>query len=104
MVVYERKVADIEAILRCGVWGMDGEVFRPERHRQSIINSEQAEALTFVFGYGPLRCVAASWAPMAAAVISAAIMAHLERESYVLQPGRDIGGREGWNGWQVKPE
>ena len=42
----------------------------------------------------PLRCVAASWAPMAAAVISGAIMAHLERESYILEPCRCIGGRE----------
>ena len=100
--VYERKVADIEAMLRCEVWGTDGQVFRPERHHHSIIVPEQAEALNFVFGHGPLRCVAASWAPMAAAIISGAIMAHLEQESYVLEPGRCIGGREGWNGWQVR--
>ena len=34
--------------------------------------------------------------------ISGAIMAHLRRESYILEPGRCIGGREGWNGWQVR--
>ena len=29
-------------------------------------------------------------------------MAHLERESYILEPDRCIGGREGWNVWQVR--
>lgn len=98
--VYEKRVADIEKILRCDVWGTDGQVFRAERHHQST--PEQVEALKFVFGHGPLRCVAASWAPIAAAVISGAIMAHLRRESYILKPGRCIGGREGWNGWEVR--
>lgn len=102
MMVYEKKVADIEAMLRCEVWGTDGQVFRPARQRQSMMIPEQAEALSFVFGHGPLRCAAASWAPMAAAVISGAIMAHIEQESYILEPGRCIGGREGWNGWKVK--
>ena len=46
-----------------------------------------------------LSLFAASWAPMAAAVISGAIMAHFERESYILEPCRCIGGRE-W--WQVR--
>ncbi|KAF8801446.1 hypothetical protein BYT27DRAFT_7235717 [Phlegmacium glaucopus] len=100
--VYERKVADIEAMLRCEMWGTDGEVFKPERHHQSMISPEQTEALTFVFGHGPLRCVAASWAPMAAAVISAAIIDHLHRESYTLEQGRCIGGREGWSGWKLR--
>jgi len=100
--IYESNVADIEAVLRCEVWGTDRKMFKPERHHQSIISPEQEKALTFVFGHGPLRCVAASWAPMAAAVISATIMAHLERESYILEPGRCIGGREGWNGWKVR--
>ena len=98
--VYDRKVADIEAILRCEVWGTDGQAFRPERHHQ--LTTEQEDALKFVFGHGPLRCVAASWAPMAAAVIAGAIITHLKRERYMLEPGRCIGSREGWNGWQVR--
>jgi hypothetical protein len=57
--------------------------------------------MNFVFGQGPLRYVAASWAPMAAAVISGAIMAYFDRESYILEPGRCIGGRKGWNEYQV---
>ena len=69
--------------------------------RYTII-PEKAEALNFVFGPGPLRCAVASWAPMASTVIPGAIMTHLERESYILEPGRCIGGRQGWNGWQVK--
>jgi hypothetical protein len=101
-IVYERKVADVEAMLRCELWGTDGKVFRPERHGQSMISPEQTEALTFVFGHGPLHCVAASWAPMAAAIISAAIIDHLQRESYKLEQGRWIGDREGWNGWKLR--
>jgi hypothetical protein len=102
--VYERKVADIETMLRCEIWGTDGQVFRPERHHQSTIIPEQAEALSLVFGQGPLRCAAAAWSPMAAAIISGAIMAHLERERYKLEPGQCIGGREGWNGWKVRSD
>ena len=61
--VCERKVVDIEVMLQ---WGMgDG----------------WPGSFDFVFGHGPLRCVAASWAPMAAAAISGTIMAHLERET-----------------------
>jgi hypothetical protein len=72
-------------------------VFRPERHHQLTIIPDQAEALSFVFGHGSLFYVAASWAAMAA-VISGEIMAHPERESYILEPGRCIGSREEWNG------
>jgi len=97
---YEKIVADVEAMLRCEIWGMDSQVFRPERHHPII--REQEEAMGFVFGHGPLRCVAASWAPMAASIISGAIIAHLEKENYVLERGRSIGGREGWNGWQIR--
>ena len=55
-VVYETKVVDIEAILRCGVWGMDSEVFRPERHQQSIISPEEAEAARQNKIYGVFQC------------------------------------------------
>jgi len=67
----------------------------------STIIPEQAEAMNFVFRHAPLRCVAASWAPMAAAVIFGAIMTQLERESYILELGRCIGGRDWSNAWQV---
>lgn len=102
MIGYQKKVADVEAILRCEeIWGMDSQVFKPERHHHPIIR-EQEEVMGFVFGYGPLRCVAATWAPMAASIISGAIIAHLETENYILEQGQCIGSREGWNGWQVR--
>ena len=81
---------------------MDGHVSRPERHDQLTIIPEQAEDFNSVFGQGPLRYAAASWAPMTVAVISEVIMAYLERESYILEPGRCIEGK--WVKWVASHE
>ncbi|KDR84643.1 hypothetical protein GALMADRAFT_220297 [Galerina marginata CBS 339.88] len=94
--------ADIEQLLRCDIWGPDANEFRPSRHHPREVLPEQKQALGFVFGYGPLRCIAGSWAPMAVGVIAGAILGQLEMNGYELQAGPTIGGREGWNGWVVK--
>ena len=98
-----KRIADIEKLLRCNIWGADADEFRPSRHHPRLILPDQRQALTFVFGYGPLRCIAASWAPTAAGVISGAILDELDINGYVLEAGAVIGGREleGWNGWMI---
>ena len=97
-----KQQADIAALLRCDIWGPDASKFRPSRHHPRELLPEQKQALGFVFGYGPLRCIAGSWAPMAAGVITGAILERLEMNNYELQAGPNIGGREGWNGWVIK--
>ncbi|KAF8959734.1 hypothetical protein BDZ97DRAFT_1922708 [Flammula alnicola] len=95
--------ADIAALLRSDdVWGPDADAFLPRRHDPQHILPQQRETLTFAFGHGPLRCVAASWAPMAAAVISGAVLDHIGSSGHVLVTGPHIGGRAGWNGWLLK--
>ncbi|PPQ96451.1 hypothetical protein CVT26_005124 [Gymnopilus dilepis] len=94
--------ANVEKLLLCELWGPDANEFRPSRHRQREGFAERAQAMTFVFGHGPLRCIAASWAPLAAGLIAAAIMSELEANDYKVHAGSAIGGREGWNGWVVK--
>jgi hypothetical protein len=98
-----RECADIGTVLReSGVWGPDAAQFKPVRHHSSNIAQDQLDAMAFVFGYGRHRCVAASWAPMAAAIIVAAILDQVQDESgYKLKAGPRIGGREGWEGWSV---
>ena len=96
-----KRTADIEKLLRCDIWGPDADEFRPSRHSPHLILPYQSQALTFGFGYGPLRCIATSWAPMAAGVISGAILNGLDISGYVLEAGAVIGGREGWNGWMI---
>lgn len=96
-----KRTADIEKLLRCNIWGPDADEFRPSRHSPHLILPDQTQALKFAFGYGPLRCIATSWAPMAAGVISGAILDELDINGYVLEAGAVIGGREGWNGWMI---
>ncbi|KAF9481344.1 hypothetical protein BDN70DRAFT_975195 [Pholiota conissans] len=86
--------ADVEALLCCDIWGPDVGSFRPARHDNA---DEKREAMALVFGHGTLRCIAASWAPMAAAVIAGVVL-----DEYEVLPGKDIGEREGWEGWQLK--
>lgn len=99
---FQRGYADVEEIQRSSVWGDDAHVFDPTRHSTNRLWEGQAETMSFSFGYGPLRCVAASWAPMAVAVISASIFDFLEGGEYTLVPGPNIGAREGWRGWWIE--
>lgn len=88
--------ANVEALLHCDIWGPDAKAFLPDRHNSDSA-AEQREAMSFVFGYGPLRCIAASWAPVAAAVIAGVVL-----EEYTVVSGKDIGERDGWQGWKLK--
>ena len=99
---FQRAFADVEDVQRSSVWGDDAHVFDPTRHSTGRLWEGQAEVMSFAFGYGPLRCVAASWAPMAVAVISASIFDFLEGGEYTLVPGPNIGAREGWRGWWIE--
>ncbi|KAF9460872.1 hypothetical protein BDZ94DRAFT_1283697 [Collybia nuda] len=97
-----RECADIGTVLRSSIWGTDAGEFNPSRHHVSNFSEDQTSAMAFVFGYGRHRCVAASWAPMAAAIIVGAIMDRVQDGSdYQVVAGPQIGGREGWLGWSV---
>ncbi|KAF5349494.1 hypothetical protein D9756_008911 [Leucocoprinus leucothites] len=91
-----RHSADVEAVLRAqSIWGHDALSFDPRSHRADT--PQRKEAQQVVFGFGHLRCVAASWAPDAAAVISATILEEcrelrLARPSQV--PGLDLGNAQ----------
>ncbi|KXN82701.1 hypothetical protein AN958_02266 [Leucoagaricus sp. SymC.cos] len=93
--------ADIEAALRAqSIWSHDAHVFDPFRHRSA--SPQMNEAKKMVFGYGPLRCVAAAWAPDAAAVMSATILVECSRLGWNIVKGERIGGRTGWDGWKLE--
>ncbi|EKM83228.1 hypothetical protein AGABI1DRAFT_29914, partial [Agaricus bisporus var. burnettii JB137-S8] len=105
-----RVVADIEKVLRDPeIWSEDAPFFNPRRHREQLQSKvgvheqirAQAETLKLVFGHGPLRCVAASWAPVAAAVIGATIVGQIREGGFEVVVGDRIGGRVGWGGWKV---
>jgi hypothetical protein len=67
------------------------------------VTEEQNEALGWVFGYGKLRCVAATWAPMAAAVVAGIVVEGIEEGGMEVVRGEGgVGGREGWKGWVVR--
>ena len=101
-IVTVKRTADVEKLLRCNmIWGPDADEFKPSRHSPHLIRPDQIQALKFGFGYGPLRCIATSWAPTAAGVISGAILDELDISGYILEAGAVIGGREGWNGWMI---
>jgi cytochrome P450 len=93
-------MADIEEILRePSIWNDDAHMFKPERHRTASPDMKGAQKL--IFGHGPLRCVAALWAPDAAAIISATIMEECEKSGWIVVKGDKIGGRTGWEGWRL---
>lgn len=95
-----REVADIETVLQTGtIWSHEAHVFNPRRYRTP--NPQMKEAQKLVFGYGSLRCIAASWAPVAAGIISATFLEECREGGWEVVPGKRIGGRVGWEGWRV---
>ena len=96
------ECADIGTLLRSNVWGPDANNYDPSRHHSSRLNPEQEATRSLVFGYGRNRCIAGSWAPMAAGVIVGAVFDRIQcRKDCELVAGPRIGGRDGWNGWLI---
>jgi len=93
-------VADVEEAQKSIAFGSDTESFNPMRFHAS--HSAPKRDQLYAFGYGKLKCVAASWAPPAAAVIIAKIMSKLDGVAFTLQEGPHIGKREGWDGWSIE--
>ena len=98
-----KECADIESVLRdFNIWGPDALQFDPTRFHPTRLQPRQEKVKVLPFGYGRYRCIAASWAPMAAGVISAAILDRIGAEKeYYLVAGKATGGREGWEGWSI---
>ncbi|KAK0455198.1 cytochrome P450 [Desarmillaria tabescens] len=91
-------VADVWAVhYSPAVWGSSVETFDPSRH---MTRTPEQEEGFLAFGYGRLQCVAKNWAPMAAATILSSILAGLD-EKYRVRAGKGIGGRDGWEGWEI---
>ncbi|KAG2117200.1 uncharacterized protein F5147DRAFT_304030 [Suillus discolor] len=93
-------VADIEEAHKLPLFGNDPESFNPMRFHVSHAAPKRDQL--YAFGHGKLKCIAASWAPPAAAVITAKIMARLDDIAFKLQEGPCIGKREGWEGWLIQ--
>lgn len=94
--------ADVEALQRDSIWGNSRGEFDPVRHRLQRCTEQQRETL-LAFGAGKLTCIAKNWAPQAAAIITAAFLDQVgQGKDLVVQAGRTIGGREGWEGWSVQ--
>ncbi|KAH8100301.1 cytochrome P450 [Cristinia sonorae] len=87
--------------------------FDPSRFHPSRLTDLQKQCM-LGFGFGRLKCVARDWAPLTAAVIVAAVVArvgsehdlqHSEGEEKgrgqwaIVNGGRGVGGRDGWDGW-----
>ncbi|KAG6893715.1 hypothetical protein C0993_000453 [Termitomyces sp. T159_Od127] len=98
-----RECADIGSVLKCKrIWGADADTFEPLRFHCDRATREQEAIKSLPFGYGRLKCVAAGWAPMAAGILSAAILDRVQAGSgFRLVEGKCIGGREGWSGWAI---
>jgi len=107
---YATSTADVERLMRsCEIWGADTSAFRPARHSEGLDGGKEdsearrrKECLAMAFGYGPLRCIAASWAPMAVGVVAAGIVSTLEEGDVSILRGKKIGGRSGWDGWEIR--
>ncbi|KAJ7063708.1 hypothetical protein C8F01DRAFT_985648 [Mycena amicta] len=92
-------VCDIESAQRvapCDVYDASRFVRESERTKDIV-----------AFGHGPLKCIAANWAPVAAAIVVAAILRPIddrdfEGARYRLVRGPQIGGRVGWDGWELQ--
>lgn len=95
------EIADVEGVHLSEEYGENTSEFDPMRFHPSRMR-ERPEL--FSFGYGRLKCVAAAWAPMAAAVIAATIVSQIEEAGCTVSIGPKIGGRSGWEGWEVGKE
>ncbi|KAJ6620551.1 hypothetical protein B0H10DRAFT_2020802 [Mycena sp. CBHHK59/15] len=97
---FDMAVADIESAQRSPLWvpAPDPEIYDPARF---LRQPSQARDI-LAFGYGPLRCVAVHWAPMAAATIVAVILNQVDGRDLYIVRGDRIGGRVGWDGWSVQ--
>ncbi|KAH0826554.1 cytochrome P450 [Lanmaoa asiatica] len=95
------EIADIEAVHLSDDYGENTSEFDPMRFHPSRMSGQPE---LYSFGYGKLRCIAAAWAPMAAAVIAAKLIAQIEEARCKVRIGRKIGGRSGWDGWVVGKE
>ena len=93
--------ADIQSVHLSDAYGENTTEFDPMRFHPSRMGGR---AELYSFGYGRLKCVAAAWAPMAAAVIAAKVVAQIEEEGCSVTVGSKIGGRSGWDGWVVGKE
>ncbi|KAG1756867.1 uncharacterized protein EDB91DRAFT_40164 [Suillus paluster] len=94
------EVADVEEAHKSILYGSDPESFNPMRFHASHSGARRDQL--YAFGHGKLKCVAASWAPPAAAVITAKIMAKLDDVTFTLKEGPCIGKRVGWEGWSIE--
>ncbi|KAJ6630308.1 hypothetical protein B0H10DRAFT_1984027, partial [Mycena sp. CBHHK59/15] len=80
---FDTAVADIESAQRSPLWvpAPDPEIYDPARFLRQPSHARDILA----FGYGPLKCAAIHWAPMAAAVIVAAILNQVDgRDLYIV--------------------
>lgn len=97
-------VADIGCLQRdAAIWGPTSTDFDPSRFHPSTLTQTQKQCL-LGFGYGRLKCVAKDWAPHTAALITAAVLTKCrgQTEGYRITEGVSVGGREGWEGWEVR--
>ncbi|KAF7353858.1 hypothetical protein MVEN_01071500 [Mycena venus] len=95
-------VADIESAQRSALWESHSDSSPPETYDAARFLREPAASEVLAFGAGPLKCAAMTWAPMAAAVIVAAILNRVDGVTHYIVRGDRIGGREGWDGWMVR--
>ncbi|KAJ2916256.1 hypothetical protein MD484_g4145, partial [Candolleomyces efflorescens] len=103
--ITRKESADVAEIQRSAdIWGPDSGKFNPARFLSSSSpTKEQSEALKYVFGGGPLRCIGASWAPIAVGVICSAVLTVIsDCDDLRIVKGREIGDREGWSDWYIE--
>ncbi|KIK64333.1 hypothetical protein GYMLUDRAFT_39888 [Collybiopsis luxurians FD-317 M1] len=107
------EIADIEHVHLCAhIWGPDALTFDPGRWAatscfESGMTKESGagkpDTVTFfAFGHGPLSCVGKKWAPMASAIIIAAILEGIKVKGLEIIGTSNIGGRAGWDGWKIQ--
>ncbi|KAF6758610.1 hypothetical protein DFP72DRAFT_176992 [Ephemerocybe angulata] len=107
-VVRQNFSADVNGVQQSvAIWGEDANKFKPSRFTNtgsSSLSKEQRDAHSYVFGGGPLRCIGASWAPVAAAVMCSAVLSLTgnDQEEVRIVRGETIGSRSGWGDWFVE--